>query len=112
MTSQVTLQAAGTAATAGDSSSVNVGRVTPFLPGRTVRAIFDARGQTGTAPEYQIDGSHDDTTWVADICDSAVILGEGISARDVPCYQYMRVTVTTAAGTAAGTLGVHLEANG
>ena len=109
MAHAITLLAAGTAATAGDKTSVNVGNATPFLPGRTVRAIFDARGQTGTAPEYQLDGSDDDTTWVEDICASAVVVGEGITAVDVPCYRYMRVTVTTAAGTTAGTLGVHLE---
>lgn len=106
----LTLQAAGVAATAGDSTSVNVGNKTPFLPGRTVRAIFDARGQAGTDPVYQIDGSDDDTTWVSDVCASNVTKGDGITAVDVTCYRYMRVTVTTAAGTTAGTLGVHLEA--
>jgi hypothetical protein len=37
------------------------------------------------------------------------VLGGGITAVECKCYKYMRVTVTTAAGTAAGTLGVHLE---
>jgi len=109
----LTLLAGATAATAGDKASVNVGgtiKKTPFLPGRKVRAIFDARGQTGTAPVYQIDGSVDNTTWVADVADANVILGETITAVMVTCYEYMRVTVTTAAGSAAGTLGVHLEA--
>ncbi len=109
----LTLLAAGTAATAGDKTAVNVGgtiKKTPFLPGRKVRAIFDPRGQTGTPPVYQIDGSVDNSTWVADVCDSNVVLGEGITSVMVTCYEYMRATVTTAAGSAAGTLGIHLEA--
>lgn len=105
----VVLLAAGTAASAGDKASVNVGGKTPFLPGRKARAVFDAVGQTGTAPVYQIDGSDDNSTWVADVCDSNVVVGAGVTAVECTCYKYMRVTVTTAAGTAAGTLGVHLE---
>ncbi len=106
----LTLLAGATAASAGDKASVNVGTKTPFLPGRSVRAIFDARGQTGTAPVYQIDGSSDNSSWTADVADSDVVLGEAITSVMVTCYEYMRVTVTTAAGTLAGTLGVHLEA--
>lgn len=105
----VTLLATGTAASAGDKASVNVGGKTPFLPGRKARAIFNGTG-SGSAPVYQIDGSADDSVWVADVCDSDVVLG-GQNAVEVTCYQYMRVTVTTAAGT-AGTLGVHLEGLG
>lgn len=110
MSNTVTLLAAGTAATAGDKTAVSSGlNKTPFLPGRKARAIFNAVGQTGTAPVYQIDGSDDNSTWTADVCDSNVVLGAGITAVECKCYKYMRVTVTTAAGTAAGTLGVHLE---
>lgn len=109
MTNTVTLLAAGTAATAGDKTAVDVGGKTPFLPGRKARAIFNAVGQTGTAPVYQIDGSDDNSTFTADVCDSNVVLGAGVTAVECKCYRYMRVTVTTAAGTAAGTLGVHLE---
>jgi hypothetical protein len=108
----VTLLDAATAATAGDKAVVTMSKKTPFLPGRKVRAVFDARGQTGTDPEYNIDGSHDNTTWVADVCDAAVVLGEGITVVECTVYEYMRSTVTTAAGTAAGTLGVHLEGLG
>ena len=108
----VTLLAAGTAATAGDKASVNVGGLTPFLPNRKARAVFDAVGQTGTDPVYQIDGSDDDSTWTADVCDSNVTKGAGVTAVECTVYKYMRVTVTTAAGTAAGTLGVHLEGLG
>lgn len=102
----VTLLAAGTAATAGDKAAVNVGGKTPFLPGRKARAIFDSTG-SGTAPVYQIDGSADNSTWVSDVCDSNVVL-VGLSEVECTCYKYMRVTVTTAAGT-AGTLAVYLE---
>ena len=105
----VTLLAPGTAATAGDKTAVSTGlNVTPFLPNRKARAIFTAVGQTGTAPVYQIDGS----TWTADVCDSNVTVGASTTAVECTCYKYMRVTVTTAAGTAAGTLGVHLEGLG
>jgi len=109
MTSKVSL-AVGEAATAGDITAVEVGKVTPFMPGRTVRAIFSAHGQTGTAPAWAIDGSEDNSTWVADIATSVV--AAGVEAVDVICYRYMRASVTTAAGTLAGTLSVHLEANG
>ena len=109
MTTKVILLAAGTAATAGDKASVEVGMKTPFLPGRVCRGIIDARNQTGTAPAWAIDGSNDDTTWVADIATSVV--ADGLDAVDVPCYKFMRVSVTTAAGTVAGTLGVHLESD-
>ena len=100
----------GAAATAGDKSSVLVGNQTPFLPGRTVRAVFHAHGQTGTAPAWAIDGSDDDSVWVADIAVSVVAAGE--EAVDVKTYKYMRASVTTAAGTLAGTLSVILEENG
>ncbi len=106
----LTLLAGATAASAGDKASVNVGTKTPFLPGRKVRAIFDARGQSGTAPVYQIDGSSDNSSWTADVCDDDVVLGVTITSVMVECYEYMRVTVTTAAGSGDGTLGVHLEA--
>jgi Zn-dependent M28 family amino/carboxypeptidase len=109
MAKTVTILAAGTAATAGDKTAVSVGGKTPFLPNRKARAIFDAVGQTGTAPVYQLDGSDDNSTWTADVCDSNVVLGAGVTAVECTCYKYMRATVTTAAGTTAGTLGVHLE---
>jgi hypothetical protein len=104
----VTLLASGTAATAGDKAVVTMSKNTPFLPGRKARAVFLGTG-TGTAPVYQIDGSADNSTWVSDVCDSNVIVAN--TAVECTCYEYMRVTVTTAAGT-AGTLGVHLEGLG
>ena len=104
----VVLLAAGTAATAGDKAVVTMANNTPFLPGRKARALFIGTG-SGTAPAYNIDGSHDNTTWVADVCDADVVFPSG--AVECTCYEYMRVTVTTAAGT-AGTLGVHLEGLG
>ncbi len=106
----LTLLVAGTAASAGDKTAVNVGNKTPFLPGRKVRAIFDARLQTGSAPVYQIDGSNDNVTYVSDVADANVVVGSGITSVDVTCYEWMRVTVTTASGSVEGTLGVHLEA--
>jgi len=112
MPKTVTILAAGTAASAGDKAVVTMSKKTPFLPGRKARAIFNAVGQTGTAPVYQIDGSADNSTWVADVCDANVVLGAGITAVECVVYEYMRSTVTTAAGTAAGTLGVHLEGLG
>jgi len=109
MTTTVQLLAPGTAATAGDKATVTVGMTTPFLPGRIARVVIDARGQTGTAPAWAIDGSVDNSTWVADLATSVV--AEGSEEKDVVLYQYMRVSVTTAAGTLAGTLGVHLESD-
>jgi len=104
----VTLLADGTVATAGDMAVVTMSKKTPFLPGRKARALFQGTG-SGTAPVYQIDGSHDNSTWVADVCDSNVVLP--VAAVECTVYEYMRVTVTTAAGT-PGTLGVHLEGLG
>lgn len=98
------------AASAGDKTAVNVGGKTPFLPGRKARAVFCGQGNTGTAPAYAIDGSDDNDTWVADIATSAV--QDGIEEKEVICYPYMRVSVTTESGTAAGTLSVHLEGLG
>ncbi len=100
----------GVAATAGDKTSINVGNVTPFLPGRVVRAVFDAHGQTGTAPAWAIDGSDDNVAFTADIAVSVVAAGsEGVPVK---CQKWMRVSVTTAAGTLAGTLSVRLEESG
>ena len=109
MTTTVQLLAPGTAATAGDVAAVTIGMKTPFLPGRIARAVFDARGQTGTAPAWAIDGSVDNSTWVADIATSVVAAGS--EEKDVVLYKYMRASVTTAAGTLAGTLGIHLESD-
>lgn len=96
----------GVAATAGDQTAVLVGNTTPFLPGRDVVAHFDAEGATGTAPVYVIDGSDDNSTWVTDLCTTSEV---GHSSVSVKCYKYMRASITTAAGTAAGTLSVWLE---
>lgn len=106
----VILLAAGTAATAQDFTAVNVGGKTPFLPGRKCRVVFDPQGQTGTVPAYAVDGSNDNSTWTADI--AVAVLGDGITAVEAVCYQYMRASVTTAAGTLPGTLGVHIEGLG
>lgn len=97
----------GAAATAGDKASVDVGGTTPFVPGRDAIVHFDAEGATGTAPLYVIDGSDDDTVWVSDLATTVAV---GHSSASVKCYRYMRASVTTAAGTAAGTLSVWLEA--
>ncbi len=109
MTTTVQLLAPGTAATAGDKTAVNLGMKTPFLPGRLARVVIDARGQTGTAPAWAIDGSVDNSTWVADLVTSVV--AEGSEEKDIILYQYMRASVTTAAGSTDGTLGVHLESD-
>lgn len=106
----VTLLAAGTAATAGDKTAVNVGGKTPFLPGRKCRVVFNAVGQTGTAPAYAVDGSDDGTTYTADV--ATCVLGAGQTVVEAVCYKYMRPSVTTAAGTVAGTLGIHIEGLG
>lgn len=98
------------AATAGDKTAVNVGGNTPFLPNRKCRVVFDARGQTGTAPAYAVDGSDDNSTWTADIATSTV--AEGSEAVEAVAYNYMRASVTTAAGTTAGTLTVRIEGLG
>lgn len=94
----------GVAATAGDQTSVNVGNTTPFLPGRDVVAHFHSSG-SGTDPAYAIDGSDDDTTWVADIATTVEVGHSSVSCK---VYKYMRATVTTAAGT-AGVISVWLE---
>jgi hypothetical protein len=108
-TKTLTLLAQGTAATAGDKTAVESG-VTPFLPGRKVRAKIFASGQTGTAPAWAIDGSDDNSTWTADLMTSAVV--DEIDQAEITCYKYMRASVTTAAGTTAGTLHVWLEGLG
>lgn len=100
----------GVAASAGDQAAVNVGGLTPFLPNRKVRFVFTAIGQAGTAPAYAVDGSHDNSTWVADIATSTVADGEEVV--EGPAYKYMRASVTTAAGTTAGTLSVNVEGLG
>jgi len=105
--STITNLLVGAAATAGDKTAVDLGSKTPFLPGRTVNAVFHAHGQTGTAPAWAIDGSSDNSTWVADIATSVV--AAGVEAKPVVCYRYMRASVTTAAGTLAGTLSITLE---
>jgi len=100
----------GAAATAGDKTSVDMGGNTPFLPNRPVRFIFQAEGQAGTAPAWAVDGSDDDTVWVADIATSVV--ANGSEAVEAIAYRYMRASVTTAAGTTAGTLSVTVEGLG
>ena len=91
--------------TVADIASVNVGKVTPFLPGRIVTAHFQTEGASGTAPAYVIDGSEDDSVWVADIAASAEV---GHSSAPVKCYPYMRLSITTAAGT-PGVISAWLE---
>lgn len=98
----------GVAASAGDQTAVLVGNETPFLPGRDVVAHFDAEGASGGSPVYAIDGSDDNSTWVADIATTTEV---GHSSVSVKCYKYMRASITTAA-TTAGTLSVWLEATG
>ena len=96
------------AATAGDKTAVAVADETPFLTGREALVRFAAHGQAGTAPAWAVDGSLDNSTWVADIATSVVAAGEEI--KKVIVYPYMRASVTTAAGSTAGTLTVTLEA--
>lgn len=100
----------GVAATAGDEASVDLGGDTPFLPNRPVRFVFQAEGQAGTAPAWAVDGSDDDSTWVADVATSVV--ANGTEVVEGPCYRYMRASITTAAGTTAGTLSVTVEGLG
>jgi len=98
------------AASAQDFTAVDLGKKTPYLPGRMVTAHFIATGNTGTAPAYAIDGSDDNVAWTADIAVSVV--QEGHDVVDCPAYRYMRGTVTTASGTADGVLSIFLEPNG
>lgn len=100
----------GAAATAGDGSSVDLGGKTPFLPNRKARFVFQAEGQAGTAPAWAVDGSDDGTTWVADVVTSTV--ANGTEVVEGICYRYMRGSVTTAAGTTAGTLSITVEGLG
>ena len=95
----------GVAATTGDQTSVDVGGTTPYVPGRDAIAHFQSSG-SGTAPLYTIDGSDDNSTWTDAIASTVEV---GHSSVSVKCYRYMRVGITTAAGT-AGVLSVWLEA--
>lgn len=108
MSAKTVTLVAGEAATAQDFDAVELGK-TPFLPGRKARAIFDSTG-SGSAPAYQIDGSADNSTWIADVCDADVVL-PGHTEVECTVYKYMRATITTAAGT-AGVLSVYLEGLG
>ena len=96
----------GVAATAGDQASVLVGNTTPFLPGRDVVAHILLDDSEGTDAVIAIDGSDDDSTWVADV---ATYTGLGHGSVSCKVYKYMRASVTTAAGTTAGVLSVWLE---
>lgn len=104
---QVIMLLTAAAATAGDKTAVEVPNVTPFLTNRKALVRFAAHGQAGTAPAWAVDGSLDGTTYVADIATSVVAAGEQV--KEVTVYPYMRASVTTAAGTTAGTLSVSLE---
>lgn len=95
------------AASAGDKSSVNVGKVTPFLPNREVVAHIQTEGASGGSPVYAIDGSEDDTTWT----ELGTFTTLGHSSIAVRSYPYMRLSVTTAA-TTPGTISAWLEDNG
>lgn len=103
---QAIMLATAVAATAGDKSSVAIPNKTPFLHNRQAAVRLSAHGQSGTAPAWAIDGSFDDTTFV-ELATSAVAGGEDI--KEVTVYPYMRVSVTTAAGSTAGTLTASLE---
>lgn len=95
------------AASAGDKTAVAIPNKTPFLHNRQAAVRFSAHGQAGTAPAWAVDGSHDNSTWVSDIATSVVAGGEEV--KEVTVYAYMRASVTTAAGSTAGTLSVSLE---
>ena len=99
----------GVAASAGDKTAVAVGMKSPFFPNRDVIAHIDLDGATGTSAVIAIDGSHDNTVWVADV---ATYTGLGHAEVSCPVYEWMRPSVTTAAGTAAGLLSVWLELGG
>jgi hypothetical protein len=98
----------GAAASAGDKTVVTLAGKTPFLPGRDAIAHFSAHGQAGSAPAWAIDGSDDNSTFVADIATSVVAGGH--DSVPVKLYKYMRPSVTTAAGSTDGTLSIWLEA--
>lgn len=89
---------------AGAEDSVESNK-TPFLPGRTVETIVATDGATGTAPDYSIEGSDNDSDWtVLQTIDSL-----GTTFGSVKCYKYMRFQVNTAAGTADGTVSCALR---
>ncbi len=97
------------AATAQDFTAVDLGKKTPYLPGRTVSAHFVGINNTGTAPVYAVDGSDDNSSWT-ELVTSAV--QDGHDVLDVICQRYMRGSVTTASGTLAGVVSIYLEPNG
>jgi len=106
MSSKTVTLLANAAASAGDKTAVAVGGKTPFLPGRKARVVFEASGQTGTAPAWAVDTSPDDVTYTEA---ATSVVADGVDAQEIVCDKYMRASVTTAAGTLAGTLTVRLE---
>lgn len=83
------------AGTAGDKDSVEIGGDSPFEVGKPITILLFSTG-SGTAPVYAIDGSDDDSTF-EELGTSEVV---GLSVITVPCRKFMRLSVTTAAGTA------------
>jgi len=91
-TIQILESAAGST---GAKASVDLGGKTPFEVGKPITISMFSTG-SGTAPQYDVEGSDDDSTWE--------LLGSidtvGLTTASVTCRRYLRVNVDTAAGTA------------
>ena len=93
------------AGTVGSQTAVEC-KTTPFLPGRNnIVATIDTTG-SGTAPDYAIEGSDTSaTTGFTTLLQSTAL---GVKKGNVKMCRWMRLTVTTAAGT-AGLVSASLE---
>ncbi len=92
------------AATAADEDAVESNK-TPFLPGRVVGAVIDVDAATGTDAVIVIESSPDDSTYTVVLTHTGI---GGQTVGNVKCDKYMRSSVTTAAGTVAGTYSAYL----
>jgi hypothetical protein len=79
---------------------------TPFLPGRVVEAYILVDAATGTDAVITIDSSPDDTTYTTVLTHTGI---GGMTVGNVKCAEYMRASVTTAAGTVAGNFSAYLR---
>lgn len=86
---------ASAAGSAGAKTSIELSGVSPFEIGKPVTVLLFSTG-SGTAPQYDIETSEDDTTF--EVAGSVTTVG--LTAITVPAGKFMRVNVDTAAGTA------------
>ena len=93
------------AATVANQTAVASNK-TPFLPGRIVGAAIHVDAATGTDAVIVIQSSPDDSTYTTVLTHTGI---GGMTTGNVKCDKYMRVGVTTAAGTVAGNYSAFLQ---